>query len=172
MTEDGLYFLFLCEFPCCVLLRIHGASLRATPSRDPSPLWSLKMPGLPWRFTNWYMGVIRLDCVYYITLVLFSFLSFMIFNPFLLRSCGLQVSRTSEAGRSRCWVTSSWRGVRAGRRCGTRSWPSWFTTCGACRRIRTVWGVGCCWPAASVPSPPHQHWTNTCSSMCSALVTL
>lgn len=47
--------------PCHVLLRIHGPNLMVSPSRDPSPLWSLKMRELPWRFTNWYTKLIRSD---------------------------------------------------------------------------------------------------------------
>lgn len=69
METDVL--LFLPEVPHVVSsYRIHGASLRDTPSRDPSPLWSLKMPELHWIFTNWYMGVIQLVAI---RLILFSF---------------------------------------------------------------------------------------------------
>lgn len=43
------------------VLRTHGASLRDTPCRGPSPLWSQKMPELPWRSTNWSVEVTRLQ---------------------------------------------------------------------------------------------------------------
>lgn len=150
-------------FPVCVHAvspRTHGARLRVTPSRDPSPLWSLKMLELPWTFTNWYVGLIR-RCNVFSCSSYSSWASIL----FIHRSWGLQVSQSSAAGRSRRWVTTSWRKARTGLLWGTRSWPSWFTTRGV-RRSRTAWGAGCCWPVASVPSLLHPHWTNHCSSRC------
>lgn len=45
-----------------------------------------------------------------------------------------------------------------------RFWPNWCTTRGTSIRGRKTSGGGCCWPAASVPSPRHRRWTNICSS--------
>lgn len=45
-----------------------------------------------------------------------------------------------------------------------RFWPNWCTTRGTSIRGRKNSGGGFCWPAALVPLPHHQRWTNICSS--------
>lgn len=55
-----------------VSLRIHGASFRDIPFRNPLQLKNLKMPELLWRFTNWYFEFISLCGIKYIKYDLLS----------------------------------------------------------------------------------------------------